>query len=147
MSVLSNIEIELFSKNGKQNKTKNSKSSMLEAFPCLNIKFPFCGLYSHSLPSMQICTHMCVCKSACSRQACIRTYMNTIFARDAKLLVVPFNALFSLFFLQRGSCLSSEHRTEISSAFIMHVEFFQCLSNEKRYPKLELAAFQLSHCI
>lgn len=50
--------------------------------------------------------------------------MNTYFAGDVELSSVPFNVHFSLFFLKRGGFLPSEHLSEISPAFIMHVKIF-----------------------
>ena len=50
--------------------------------------------------------------------------MHTYFAGDVELFAVPFNVHFSLFSLKKGGFLPSEHLSEISPAFIMHVKIF-----------------------
>lgn len=52
------------------------------------------------------------------------TCMHTFSAGDVEAFAVLFNVHVSLFFLKRGDFHPSEHLSEISPVFIMHVKIF-----------------------
>lgn len=135
-----------------ENKQKY-KFSMLEDIACLNIKFslclPLCWSHSYCFPSigacMWICTYMCIYKFS---------YIYTgIYTNICKHFCKKCQTFSYLMFFFRF--LSQEREFSSIKAFLWNKpciynlckEFFLCLSNEKRYPELELDAFQLSHCM